>query len=86
MQNDKDSPKSGLKFGDSPNSPDLKVVFDVKVPKSLKHKEVYARFILNGREIHLGVYGSPESVAASERTIAEWIQSKKEPLKSINGF
>ena len=80
MQNDKDSPKSGSKFGDSPNPPDLKAVFDVKVPKYLKHKEVYARVILNGREIHLGVYGSPESVAAYERTIAEWIQvGKKTP-------
>jgi hypothetical protein len=80
MQNDENSLKSGSKFGDSPNPPDLKAVFDVKVPKYLKHKEVYARVILNGREIHLGVYGSPESVAASEHTIAEWIQSKKEPL------
>ncbi|RLT09249.1 MAG: hypothetical protein DWI24_10025 [Planctomycetota bacterium] len=86
MQNDKDSPKSGSKSGDSPDPPDLKAVFDVKVPKYLKHKEVYARVTLNGREIHLGVYGSPESVAAFERAIAEWLQSKKEPLKTINGF
>jgi len=33
----------------------------VRVPKYLRHKIKYARVILNGREIHLGLYGSPES-------------------------
>ena len=67
--------KTIRKFGDSPNLPNPDEVFDVKVPKYLKHKENYARVILNGREIHLGVYGSPESRAAYERAVAEWLQT-----------
>ena len=77
MQNDENSLISGPKFGDSPNPPDSKAIFEVKVPKYLKHKNVYARVILNGREIHLGLYGTPESIAAYERTIAEWLQNGK---------
>lgn len=46
----------------------------MKVPKYLRHKQNYARVILNGREIHLGLYGSPESRAAYEREIAQWLQ------------
>jgi hypothetical protein len=63
------------KFGESPSSTNPAEVFDVRVPKYLRHKIKYARVILNGREIHLGLYGSPESKAAYERVVSEWLQS-----------
>ena len=47
----------------------------MRVPKYLRHKKNYARVILNGREVHLGVYGSPESKANYERVVSEWLQS-----------
>jgi integrase len=50
-------------------------IFDVKVPKYRRHKKIYARVVLNGREIHLGPYGSPESKANYERVVSEWLQS-----------
>jgi len=68
------TPKSDLKTGDSPVFDSMEV-FGVKVPKYRRHKQNYARVILNGREIHLGVYGSPESRAAYERAVAEWLQT-----------
>ena len=74
MHNDENSPDIAPKTGDSPVF-DPKGAFDVKVPKYRRHKKIYARVVLNGREIHLGLYGSPESVAAYERTVAEWLQS-----------
>jgi len=46
----------------------------MKVPKYRRHKKNYARVVLNGREIHLGVYGSPESKVMYEREIAQWLQ------------
>jgi len=63
------------KFGESPSSHNPAEVFDVRVPKYLRHKDKYARVILNGREIHLGLYGSPESKANYERVISEWLQT-----------
>ncbi len=68
------TPKSDPKTGDSPVFDSMEV-FGVKVPKYRRHKQNYARVILNGREIHLGVYGSPESRAAYERAVAEWLQT-----------
>lgn len=62
-----------LKSGDSPVS-SLAESIGVKVPKYRRHKKIYARVVLNGREIHLGLYGSPESKAAYEREIAQWLQ------------
>lgn len=62
------------KTGESPVSASLEV-FDVKVPKYRRHKKKYARVVLNGREVHLGVYGTPESRAAYERVVSEWLQS-----------
>ena len=47
----------------------------MKVPKYRRHKKIYARVVLNGREIHLGPYGSPESKANYERVVSEWLQS-----------
>ena len=47
----------------------------MRVPKYLRHKVKYARVILNGREIHLGLYGSPESKVNYERVISEWLQT-----------
>lgn len=45
----------------------------MRVPRYLRHKRKYARVILNGREIHLGAYGSPESKEAYERILAQWL-------------
>lgn len=47
----------------------------MKVPKYRRHKKIYARVVLNGREIHLGLYGSAESKANYERVVSEWLQS-----------
>ena len=47
----------------------------MRVPKYLRHKSKYARVILNGREVHLGLYGSPESKENYERVVAEWLQN-----------
>jgi integrase len=67
-------PNLDSKTGESPvfNS---REVFGVKVPKYRRHKKNYARVVLNGREVHLGVYGSPESKANYERVVSEWLQS-----------
>lgn len=73
MTNDLRS-KSATKTGDSPVSDSMEI-FDVKVPKYRRHKKIYARVVLNGREIHLGPYGSPESKANYERVVSEWLQS-----------
>jgi hypothetical protein len=70
MRNDENSPDLDHKTGESPVF-DPSGVFDVKVPKYRRHKKIYARVVLNGREIHLGLYGSPESKSAYERTVAE---------------
>ncbi len=66
--------KSDSKTGESPVS-DSSEIFDVMVPKYRRHKKIYARVVLNRREIHLGLYGSPESRAAYERAVAEWLQT-----------
>ena len=53
----------------------------MRVPKYLRHKKNYARVILNGREVHLGLYGSPESKANFELVVSEWLLSgRKGPL------
>jgi integrase len=67
--------KPAGKFGESPSLSIPSEVFDVRVPKYLRHKKIYARVILGGREIHLGLYGSPESKASYERVVSEWLQS-----------
>ncbi|MBI1321674.1 hypothetical protein GC170_00585 [bacterium] len=47
----------------------------MKFPKYRRHKKIYARVVLNGREIHLGLYDSPESKANYERVVSEWLQT-----------
>ncbi len=64
----------GSKSGESPVFDSMEV-FGVRVPKYRRHKKIYARVVLNGREIHLGLYGSPESKANYERVISEWLQT-----------
>ena len=63
-----------LQIGESPVFDSMEV-FGVRVPKYRRHKKIYARVVLNGREIHLGLYGSPESKANYERVISEWLQT-----------
>lgn len=68
------------KSGESPDF-NTSEVFGVKVPKYRRHKKIYARVVLNGREIHLGRYGSPESKANYERVVSKWLQTgRKAPL------
>lgn len=71
---DENSPKPVSKSGESPDSNPAEM-FEVRVPKYRRHKKIYARVVLNGREIHLGLYGSPESKANYEREIAQWLQT-----------
>ena len=70
---DENSLYAARKSGDSPVSK-LAESIGMKVPKYRRHKKNYARVVLNGREIHLGVYGSPESKVMYEREIAQWLQ------------
>jgi hypothetical protein len=52
----------------------------MRVPSYLRHKDKYARVILNGREIHLGLYGSPESKEAYQRVVGQWLnEGRKTP-------
>lgn len=71
---DENSPKPVSKSGESPDSNPAEM-FEVRVPKYRRHKKIYARVVLNGREIHLGLYGSPESKANYEREVAQWLQT-----------
>lgn len=47
-------------LGESPSFDDPSEIFEMRVPKCLRHKKRYARVILNGKEVHLGTYGSPD--------------------------
>ena len=68
------------KSGESPNSNPAEK-FEVRVPKYRRHKKIYARVVLNGREVYLGLYGTPESKANYERVVAEWLQSGRKTPK-----
>ncbi len=54
----------------------------MKVPKYRRHKKIYARVVLSGREIYLGLYGSPESKEAYERVVAQWLSEGRKTPKS----
>lgn len=66
--------------GESPDSNPAEK-FEVRVPKYSLHKKINARLVLNGHEVYLGSYGTPESKANYERVVAEWLQSGRKTPK-----
>ncbi len=66
--------------GESPDSNPAEK-FEVRVPKYRRHKKIYARVVLGGREVYLGLYGTPESNANYEREVAECLQSGRKTPK-----
>jgi len=73
------SPDSVFETGESPVSSKTEIR-SVKIPKYRRHKKIYARVVLSGREIYLGIYGSSESKEAYERIVAEWLsEGRKTP-------
>src|SRR5947209_15873084 len=52
----------------------------VRIPSYRLHKPSgQAVVTLSGRDHYLGKYGSPESRAAYERLVAEWLASRRRP-------
>lgn len=53
----------------------------LRVPKYRLHKSRgLAKVRINGRDIYLGPYGSPESHALYKRVVAEWLASNASPV------
>jgi len=51
------------------------------LPQYLRHKVKYARVILNGHEVHLGLYDSPVSRLLYDQVIADWLKNgRRNPL------
>jgi integrase len=51
------------------------------LPQYLRHKGKYARVIFNGREVHLGLYDSPESRMKYDQVVAEWLKNgRRNPI------
>lgn len=51
-----------------------------KIPRLRLHKSSGRAVVtLNGKDVYLGVYGSPEADAAYEREIGEWLARNKRP-------
>lgn len=52
-----------------------------KTPAYRKHKSGQARVTLNGQDVYLGKFGTPESKAKFHETIAQWEANNRLPLK-----
>ena len=53
----------------------------MKIPQYCKHKTKGLAYVrLNGEFIYLGLYGSPESKAAYQRVVAEWLHRGRTPV------
>lgn len=52
----------------------------MRTPSLRKHVSGQARVTLNGRDFLLGPYGSPESVQAYHKILAEWEAAGRSPL------
>src|SRR4051812_46212383 len=56
-----------------------------RIPKLSHHKASGRAFVyLNGLNVYLGKHGSPESVEAYNRTIAEWLARGRQPVHAAS--
>jgi hypothetical protein len=52
-------------------------------PRYRRHCSGQARVTIDGKDIYLGRYGTPESHDAYDRVIREWLEQGRQPVANL---